>query len=152
MSFLSLYRPKLSLVAVQPFIHLSIYLSIYCPTPNWTQPPPFHPVMQEPVPKKDCVLIYTTQLMEITYTASRRHHLHVLSYATPQPPHLISPDLPFPLSFLPNVFFFIFHLHIHISSPLKSSKNTFFTRTFLLILPMAFRSMRSTTLSTCGIL
>lgn len=40
----------------------------------------------------------------------------------------------------------------HISSPLKSSKNTWRSRFFLLILPMAFRGMWSTMRRTWGIL
>lgn len=40
----------------------------------------------------------------------------------------------------------------HISSPLKSSWKMALTSCFLLILPMAFRGILSTTLSTCGIL
>lgn len=40
----------------------------------------------------------------------------------------------------------------YISSPLKSSWKIALTNCFLLIFPIAFRGMWSTTLSTCGIL
>lgn len=88
MSFLSLYRPKLSLVAVQPCICLSIIQ-----LRTGLSPHPFIQLCRNPYPRKIAyryIQLNSTQLMEINHTRRQEDIISMFFLMQPRnpPPHL----------------------------------------------------------------